>query len=340
MPPEDTDELSGQGADEGAAGTDESESLLEGEATSSETEQESSEQESSDDIVKRLQDQLSANGRELKDARERAQRAEGFATGVAARLEQTESRLESLGASLTAREKREMDAYLGSLPADQREREELRLKVDRLEARQSASDGAAREPTPDEQRQATFKRMVDIVGQAGADFGLDEGEVIQWNDSRLDTTSPQAYYASARRLARAVSLGKADATPPQPDQPTQWGGASTVMADNKTNVQRGAPGRSAPSSDDRMAKIAADAAKAAVKDFAKELGMQVGGAPHSARPATASANPFADLISDRKADPYQRALDGYKNTSGPRATRDKLKANLKEAEDRFGQLAR
>ena len=328
MDPED-EELSGQGAVEGATGTDESESLPEGEAAPSETEQDSQA-----DIAKRLQDQLSAQGRELKAAREEAQRANGYAAQTAERLQHTETRLESIGATLTQREQREMQAYLNSLPADQREREELRIKVERLEARQSASDGAQTRPTPDQERQETFNRMVSMVGQAGADFGLDEGETIQWNDPRLDMASPQTYYASARRLARAISLGKADATPPAVDQPTVWGGAS--MAD-KTNVQKGAPGRSAQSAGNvDVAKIVADTTKAVLK----ELGAQVGGAPHSARPAAATNNPFADLISDRKADPYQRAMDGYKNTRGPRATRDKLKANLEEAEQRFGQLAR
>jgi hypothetical protein len=323
----DENELPGQGAPDAPPETAQSGALSGDEATSSGTEGEV-------DVVKELQDRLSAQGRELQQTKLRAERAEGFVSQVATRLQETESRLESLGASLTARERREEEAYLASLPSDQQEPEKLRRRVARLEAALSAGQAGQPQTRTREQEEAeTVRAASQMAAQACVDFGLEEGEAFGWNDPRLDLRSPEAYYASARRLARKISAGQESPTPPQTRQ-SIWGGESSSMPNN---VHRGEPRRGAPdASQIDVQKLVRDTAKEVIR----ELQGQTGGASHTARAASPAPNPFADLVTDRKADPYQRALDGYKNTQGPRATRAKLRETLNAAEDAFGRAAR
>jgi hypothetical protein len=312
------DELSGQGQYDDSPGTDESTSLAGGDGTSSETEQ---------DRVKELEDRLSAQGRELTDARQRAERAEGYSIQVARKLQETDNQLQAIGATLSKQETDREEAYLATLPAQEQDTERLRRRLARLEAAQSSP--ASRQPTPEQERADTYNQMNRMVFQACTDFGLEDSEKFQWNDPRLDTTSANTYYASARKLARKISTGQEDSTPPQRTQ--VWGGEEAV-----TNVRKGPQKRGEPNAGQLDVKAIVQETTRAVL---AELQGDNGSAPHNARAVT-PPNPFADLITDRSKDPYQRTLDNYSNTRGPRATRAKLKETLAEAEDKFGHRAR
>lgn len=307
-------ELPGQGQGETPPGTDESTSLAGEQSASSGTD--------AADRIKELEDMLSATGRELKETRYRAERAEQANV-------QNSTRLQAIEENLSEQDRQREEAYIASLPAEQQESERLRRRVARLEAERAP---AQQQLTPEQAQADTVRRMHAMTVQACADFGLEEGEAFQWNDPRLDPRSPETYYTSVRKLARKIQSGAEDSTPPQ-QKPNVWGGETTTVANTK-----GQP-KSSPANVD-VAAIAKQAAEEAVRAVTRELQADTGSAPHSARATTPPPSPFAEALPDRSRDPYQRALDGYDNKQGPRATRAKLKAAFDDANAAFGNRAR
>lgn len=263
------------------------------------------------DTIKELRDRLAQSGRVITELRTQN-------GTLAGQIAATNQRLEAIGAQLSEKEKREQAAYLASLPADEREKEEFRLNNQRLEARLSAleREKTVPQPTEAEQQQATIRLAHQMAVEASEDFGLDEGEQVAWNDPRLAAAgaweSPESYKREVRRLARKVANG----TEPAQPQPQ---GATAVAANPHQKKGAATPPPNQPTD---IAKIAAEAAKAAV---AEALGT-VGGAPNSARPAA--------IVPERSPDEqaYQSTLRSYDPRQGPKATRAALREQLTRAE--------
>lgn len=261
-----------------------------------------------DDQIQELRNRLSQAGRQNAELRN----AQNVLTG---QLTATNARLEALGAQLSQKEQREQDAYLNTLAPQDRKSEELRLNNDRLERRLSAIERertAPKQPTEQEQQEATVRRAQQIALEASDAFGLEGDEQITWNDPRIQAAggweSPDAYRRVATRLARKIANGT---EPPQ---------GETDVADKKATPKKAAA--TPPNQPTDLAKMAADAAKAAV---AEVLGT-VGGAPNSPRPAA--------IVPERTPGEtaYQQTLMKYSPTTGPRATKEALKQQLAKAE--------
>jgi hypothetical protein len=80
--------------------------------------------------------------------------------------------------------------------------------------------------------------MARIAQGAGADFGLAPDQQIHPLDPRLDPSTPDSYYASARRLARRINQTTRDSQEDsdemarkrqqnQPAEAPRWGGLSS-----------------------------------------------------------------------------------------------------------------
>lgn len=253
-----------------------------------------------DTQITELRNRLSQSGRKIAELT-------NANTTLAVQINQTNERLNALGASLTEKEQQQQQAYLASLPPEQREKEELRLNNQRLETRLSALErgGTARQPSEQEQQQATVQYAQRLADQAAVEFGLEDDERIAWNDPRLQAAgawdSPEAFTRQVRILARKISQGK---EPPKAGE--------TTVAKAKS---------AAPTPPNTEAEIQ----KRIDEGIAKALG-NIGGAPNSPRPAA--------IVPERTPDEqaYQSTLRGYDPRNGPRATRDALKKQLSAAE--------
>jgi hypothetical protein len=248
-----------------------------------------------DDDAKRERDRRAAEGRRLRALEETN-------VQLAQNVSVLTSRLEQMGAQLSAREQRDQEAYLNSLPPDER----LEKKVELLEQRLAAPPARPTQPAapPTEDPVAYQRRRAqEILDGINERFGTDitpEEAVELGRRGIVDWASEDTYVATLRSVA--IQAAQARPTPSQGGVTPQ--GKETPVAKN--------------SQTDDIDKRIQDGVDAALRD----LGIH---RPNSPRAAAASGPVSSEDM--------QKTTWGYSSRQGPKAMRAKLQQQIDAARE-------
>lgn len=147
-----------------------------------------------DDEVKRLKDQLAAQGREAAAARQQAAQAQQAAVQLA-------NELNEVRGYLTEQERRREEAYIRSLPAPQQAEARLRRVEQRLEQPVQQQRPQHQQPSIDEET-ARRERSAAIVTEINGLMELPDGMQLTGNEPGLDWSDPGKFYQSALKIAK------------------------------------------------------------------------------------------------------------------------------------------
>lgn len=228
---------------------------------------------------KELERRLRTQGQQLADLKRTNERLSSDLTSI-------NSTVTLLGESLTSqqreqdqRRQREVQAYLESLPADQRLREELRLqteRVNRLEKTLSTRNGAdtrtptnaPRQPTQEETPEQYFRRRGnEILVEAQDTYGVTiDREVLESLDEG-DWDDEKSFTRAVNRIAARMSNGEEIPMPAKkasnkPETPAEMEARITAnvkreLGVSSPNAPKAAPGRrgAAPTAEDVRATV-------------------------------------------------------------------------------------
>lgn len=146
-----------------------------------------------DEDKKRLRDVLSERGRELAEAKRRAEMAERLSVHLAKRLSELEQ-------YISAKHQQEVASYLQSLPPEQQLAERLRLLEERVNA-QAARPASVEPSRYESEEEYKRRRSAEILSEVEREFGVR----LSGNEPELDWSGEVAFKASARALARAMA---------------------------------------------------------------------------------------------------------------------------------------
>lgn len=211
-------------------------------------------------LSKEARDRLARQGRELAETKR-------VLASQAATISRLEEQLNTVNATMTAQQERQMEAHLASLPEDER----MAARIDLLEKqlKQSRTAGppqpaqTAQMPTQDQitqQAQAILKKV-------GTKFGVE----LSVDNPNLDWDNPTAFYESAVELAatakHAPAAKKDDAA-----VPAQTNGEGQRRASSPAAPRPQAPRRNGSvSTDDFRAVTDSYKSKLGPKQQAKQL---------------------------------------------------------------------
>lgn len=198
------------------------------------------------DEAKRERDRRAQEGRELAELRRQNAQLAGQVTGLY-------DQLNKIGASLSEREKREQEAYLQSLPPDERADKRIELLEQRLDAAtarttqqqqpQDARVGQSRQETEQEARDRLSREILaEVNAQFGTDITLEDAADLG-ERGLIDWGGPDTFRSTLKTVA-AMSTASRQATPPK--EGVEGGGGnvankqqgSSVSEDERTRIRR------------------------------------------------------------------------------------------------------
>lgn len=186
-----------------------------------------------------------------------------------------QKQLADLGASLTAREEREIKAELDSLPPEDRLARQLELTEQKLSRRIDAMQSRATQPVAQEDAIAyQNRRMQEILDQVNAEFpGVDitpedRDALVQRGAINLET--PETYAHDLRLLAAAHMRGNPQSTPPQNGQTQGSVG--------------GGQGGSMPNTDQNIDELVEQRAQQKADEYLRQFGINRPNSAHAAIP--------------------------------------------------------
>lgn len=230
-------------------------------------------------------DRLADRGREIAQLRKERD-------ALAQQLTATQQRLSTIEERLALDEQQRLQAYLQSLPPEQRVQEEIRLLREQIGTLQQRLSSAQRAETVEAYKN---RRMREILDEVNARYGLDGEDAIRVGDDSLDESGEVAFYASA--LAEAKYRAKMKST-----------GGSV------------APKKSTNQTSSNIDEVIARVKEETRREILKELGVS---SPASARPAGGGGKVTSEDI--------QKALRGYNSRLGPGAVMKKLRELREQA---------
>ena len=169
--------------------------------------------------LKRLQDRLARQGRELRRVQEDSRRQVAEISAAAQReLDALRQQVGSLGNHLTTQQQQSREAYLATLPPEQRALEEI-VELKRMLAGkgqpspQQAPRRTAPQVDPETVRQRRIEyaqqRSDEILDDLADELGVDLREHFNVGDdsSPIDWTNEATFTATARAAARIIAQG-------------------------------------------------------------------------------------------------------------------------------------
>lgn len=158
------------------------------------------------DFSKELRDLKAQLGRELADERRNRSAAEQQVVQMSQEVQSLRQYMAQMGEALTRQQQAQMQDYLNRLPPDKRvvaeldllKRQQQQLLAQRQQPTQQST--APRQYTEQERRDYQQRRIQEILSEHNA--GLPDTLHLKGDEEELDTTSEDAFKASARALAK------------------------------------------------------------------------------------------------------------------------------------------
>lgn len=232
-----------------------------------------------------------AEGRRIKELAEQNAGLQNVVIGL-------QKQLSDIGASLSAREEREIQAELDSLPPEDRLTRQLQLTEQKLSRRIDAMQSRATQPVAQEDPVAYQQRMMQEILDSvnsefpGADITPDErDELVRLGAVSLE--DPKAYAHDLRLMAASHTRGKPPTTSSQNGQA-------------KGGVE-GGQGGTMPNNDQNVDELVEKRAQEKADEYLRQFGIN---RPNSARAAVPTGPPTSES--------YQQLARNFGSNMSPR----------------------